>query len=104
MSYDLILKNGRVLNPATGTDRVCDIGIRDGKIAALGEEIEAEGSAKRENLSGLIVTPGLIDIHVHAFGSLGFLHPDTLGILSGVTAIVDAGGSGPYNYPELEAL
>lgn len=104
MSYDLILKDGRVLDPATGTDRVCDIGIRDGKIAALGEEIDAEGSAKRENLSGLIVTPGLIDIHVHAFGSLGFLHPDTLGILSGVTAMVDAGGAGPYNYPELEAL
>ena len=104
MSYDLILKNGRVLDPATGADRVCDIGIRDGKIAALGEAIEVEGSAKRENLSGLIVTPGLIDIHVHAFGSLGFLHPDTLGLLSGVTAMVDAGGAGPYNYPELEAL
>ena len=78
MSYDLILKDGRVLDPATGADRVCDIGIRNGKIAALGEEIDAEGSAKRENLSGLIVTPGLIDIHLHAFGSLGFLHPDTL--------------------------
>jgi dihydroorotase len=104
MSYDLILKNGRVIDPASGTDRVCDIAIRDGKIAAIGEQINNAASAASQDLSGLIVTPGLIDIHVHAFGSLGFLHPDTLGILSGVTAIVDAGGAGPYNYPELEAL
>jgi dihydroorotase len=73
MQYDTVLKNGRVIDPASGLDRICDLAIADGKIAALGEAIDPAEGRQVEDLSGLIVTPGLIDIHVHAYGSLGFL-------------------------------
>jgi dihydroorotase len=104
MRYDTILRNGRVIDPASGLDRICDLAIKDGKIMALGETINPADGQQVEDLSGLVVAPGLIDIHVHAYGPLGFLDPDTIGVLSGVTAMVDAGSAGPYNYPELEAL
>ncbi|MSP40835.1 MAG: hypothetical protein EXR70_20300 [Deltaproteobacteria bacterium] len=104
MTHDLFLKNGRVIDPASGLDRIADIVVDGDKIVAIGNGVNPAESRRVEDLSGLIVTPGLIDIHVHAFGSLGFLHPDTLGVLAGVTAMVDAGGAGPYNYPELETL
>jgi dihydroorotase len=104
MRYDTVLKNGRVIDPASGLDRICDLAIKDGKIAAWGEAIDPADGRQVEDLSGLMVAPGLIDIHVHAYGPLGFLDPDTIGVLSGVTAMVDAGSAGPYNYPELEAL
>jgi dihydroorotase len=104
MRYDAVLKNGRVIDPTSGLDRVCDLAIQDGKIAAVGETINPADCSRIEDLSGLIVAPGLIDIHVHAYGPLGFLNPDTIGVFSGVTAMVDAGSAGPYNYPELEAL
>jgi dihydroorotase len=102
--YDTVLRNGRVIDPASGLDRVCDVALQDGKIAAVGDSVDPAGARRVEDLSGLIVAPGLIDIHVHAYGPLGFLDPDTIGVLSGVTAMVDAGSAGPYNYPELEAL
>jgi dihydroorotase len=104
MRYDAVLKNGRVIDPASGLDRICDVAIKGGTIAALGEAIDPADGRQVEDLSGLIVAPGLIDIHVHAYGSLGFLEPDTIGVLSGVTTIVDAGSAGPYNYQELEVL
>jgi dihydroorotase len=104
MRYDTVLKNGRVIDPASSLDRICDVAIKDGKIAAVGEAVDPADGRQVEDLSGLIVAPGLIDIHVHAYGPLGFLDPDTIGVLSGVTAMVDAGSAGPYNYPELEAL
>jgi len=104
MSYDVVLKNGRVIDPASGLDRISDLAIKDGRIAALGESINPADGRQVEDLSGLVVAPGLIDIHVHAYGPLGFLDPDTIGVLSGVTAMVDAGSAGPYNYPELDAL
>jgi dihydroorotase len=104
MPYDVVLKNGRVIDPASRLDRVCDVAIEDGKIAAVGEAVDPADARRVEDLSGLIVAPGLVDIHVHAYGSLGFLDPDTIGVLSGVTAMVDAGSAGPYNYPELETL
>lgn len=104
MSQEWLLKNGRIIDPASGLDSVSDIAIRDGKIAALGKAILPSDSQKTVDLSGLLVTPGLIDIHLHSYGTLAVLNPDTLGVLSGVTAMVDAGSSGAYNFPELQTL
>lgn len=59
-----MLKNGRVINPGKNFDEVCDILIEDGKIAAIGKKLSADG-AEVYDAKGLVVTPGLIDMHIH---------------------------------------
>jgi dihydroorotase len=61
--FDLVLRNGRVMNPANGMDSVRDIGIRDGRIAALSRE--ALSGAEEIDAEGLVVAPGFIDLHAH---------------------------------------
>src|SRR4051794_28888724 len=67
MMNALVLKGGRVIDPAGGVDSVADVVIADGKIVAVGREAERQASpdAERIDLSGLVVCPGLIDLHVH---------------------------------------
>lgn len=61
---DLMLKNGRVIDPSQNLDKVCDVLIRDGKIAEVGKDLKAEGGEVKD-VSGQIVCPGLVDIHCH---------------------------------------
>src|SRR5262245_8237453 len=64
--YDLILKGGHVIDPRNGVDAVRDVAIRGAKIVAVGTNLP--GAAKKGiDVSGLYVTPGLVDIHVHVF-------------------------------------
>ncbi len=72
----LIVKNGRVVDPAGGLDRVCDIAIEDGIIREVGNEIATTGS-EQFDASGLIVAPGFIDMHVH-LREPGFEHAETI--------------------------
>src|ERR1041384_7490804 len=65
--YDLLLKGGHVLDPKNGVDAVRDVAIRDGKIAAVAANISPGAAAKSIDVSGLYVTPGLVDIHAHVF-------------------------------------
>ena len=104
MAYDCVLKNGRLVDPGSGTDAITDIAISQGKIANVGKIDDLSAAGEVVDASGLIVAPGLIDIHLHAYGTLGVLDPDTLGVLSGVTTMVDAGSCGAYNYPEMRVL
>lgn len=60
----LMLKNGRVLSPGNAFDQICDVLIENGKIAAIGAHLSADG-AEIFDASGLVVTPGLIDMHIH---------------------------------------
>ena len=60
----LVIKNGRVINPATKFDEIADVLIEDGKIKEIGTDLEA-GDASVYDAAGKIVTPGLIDLHVH---------------------------------------
>ena len=64
MSLDLILRGGRVIDPSQGINPVMDVGFRDGRVAELGAGLE--GKAVRD-VAGLIVTPGLIDLHTHVY-------------------------------------
>jgi dihydroorotase len=95
--FDLALRNGTVLDPAQGLDQVADVAFADGKIAAVGPRL---GAAKADrDVSGLLVVPGLIDLHTHVYWggtSLG-VDPDAYAKQSGVTTIVDAGSAGPGN-------
>ena len=61
---DFLFQNARVIDPSQNMDVVCDLLCRDGKIAAVGQGLSADG-AKRIDASGLILAPGLIDLHTH---------------------------------------
>ena len=72
----LLIKNGRVVDPANNLDRICDIAIEDGVIREVGENLYAPG-AEEFDASGLIVAPGFIDMHVH-LREPGFEHAETI--------------------------
>jgi dihydroorotase len=96
MTLDLVLRGGWVVDPATGRDGVFDIGVAQGKIAAIEPAIpEAAGARQVIDVAGAIVTAGLIDTHAHVYqhvtGKFG-LNPDLCGVGSGVTTLVDQGG------------
>ena len=98
MTHDLILKNGRVIDPASGLDRVVDIAFAGGKVAGIGDQL-GEASETRD-VTGLIVSPGLIDLHTHVYWggtSLG-IDADEFCRRDGVTTCVDTGSAGPGNF------
>jgi len=72
----LLIRNGRVICPATGHDGVADVLIEDGRIAAVGERLSSSG-AETVDVAGLVVAPGFIDIHVH-LREPGFTHCETI--------------------------
>src|ERR1700733_83450 len=99
MAFDLILRNGRVIDPSQNLDRVADVAFSGGKVAKVGERLESEGAEVRD-VSGLIVTPGLIDLHTHVYWggtSLG-IDAEDFCRLSGVTTAIDTGSAGPGNF------
>ena len=103
MSQSTILRGGQIIDPAQGLNKFTDLTITDGKIAAIGDA-GLRADADVVDVSGMIVTPGWVDIHVHAYGDLGFAYPDYIGIYGGVTTFVDAGGPGFGSFPEFKAL
>ena len=70
-TYDILLKGGHVIDGRNSIDAVRDVGIKDGKIAAVQANIPATQATKTIDVSGLYVTPGLIDIHVHVYTGEG---------------------------------
>src|SRR6478736_6424634 len=99
MAFDLILRNGRVIDPSQNLDRVVDVAFAGGKVAKLGERLESEGAEVRD-VTGLIVTPGLIDLHTHVYRGGTSLGVDPFRLArGGCTTVVDTGSAGPGNYP-----
>ena len=108
-SYSIVIKGGLVIDPKNGINEVMDIAIQDGKIASVAKNINATGAAQVINAKGLIVAPGLIDIHGHVFAGTqpdrdlsdgnSALMPDGYTFSVGVTTIVDCGGAGWKNFP-----
>jgi predicted amidohydrolase YtcJ len=88
---DLVLRGGRVIDPSQGLDRVCDVGFSNGKVAAIGENLKSDASTVVRDVTGLIVAPGLIDLHTHVYWggtSLG-IDAEDFCRTSGVTTAVD---------------
>ena len=100
MTYDLVLTNGRVIDPSQGLDAVVDVAFRNRQVAAIGENL-ASSAAAVQDVSGKLVTPGLIDLHTHVYWggtSLG-VDPEAYARQTAVTTCVDTGSAGPGNFP-----
>ena len=106
--HDMLLKGGHLIDPKNDINGLMDIAITDGKIAEVASNINPNQARKVINISGLYVTPGLIDMHVHVFmgnepgayiadGATSVM-PDGFTFRSGVTTVVDAGSSGWRNF------
>ena len=100
MTYDLILRGGHVVDPSQKLDAVIDVAFSVGKVAQIGAGLKADAETDVRDLSGFIVTPGLIDLHTHVYWggtSLG-IDAEDFCRRSGVTTTVDAGSAGPGNF------
>ena len=100
MTYDLILRGGRIIDPSQRLDAVLDVGFSDGKVAKVGRQLQGDQRTDVRQLHGLIVTPGLIDLHTHVYWggtSLG-IDAEQFCRTSGVTTAVDTGSAGPGNF------
>jgi dihydroorotase len=98
--YDLLIKGGRVLDPAQRRDGRFDVAIQGARIAAVARDLAAADAAEVLDARGLIVGPGLVDIHVHAGSDL----TPAECLSTGVTSMVDGGTRGADNVAELVAL
>jgi dihydroorotase len=110
-SYDLLLKGGHVIDGQNHISAIRDVAIRSGKIAEVAPDIPAAKAFKVVDVSGLYVTPGLVDIHVHVYAGTGqrnaycgdnSVYPDGFTFRSGVTTVADAGSSGWRNFPDFK--
>ena len=100
MTYDMILKGGRVIDPSQDLDGVADVAFAGGKVAAVRKDIAPGDSVDVRDVSGKIVTPGFIDLHTHVYWggtSLG-VDADKIARASGITTFVDAGSAGAGNF------
>ena len=97
---DLILKGGRIIDPSQHLDSVADIGFAGGQVAAIGPDLAADSATQVRDVSGHIVTPGLIDLHTHVYWGGTSLGVDAEDFCrrSGVTTCIDTGSAGPGNF------
>lgn len=105
---DILLKGGHVIDPKNNIDSKMDVAIAGGKITQVAPKIAEKNAKKVINVSGMYVTPGLIDMHVHAFqgndkdsyiaNAWDALPPDGFTFRAGVTTVVDAGSAGWRNF------
>lgn len=98
--FDLVLRNGHVIDPAQALDGVMDVGFRNGRVEAVGKTLAAQMDTEVRDVSGFIVTPGLIDMHTHVYwggSSLG-IDAEAFCRKSAVTTAIDTGSAGPGNF------
>ena len=100
--YDLLLKGGRVIDPANNVDGVFDVAIAGRYVSSVENDIAPELARKVANVSGLIVTPGLIDLHAHFYGYPAAVLPDAHCLPEGTTTAVDAGGAGHLTFDDFD--
>ncbi len=108
-SFDIVIKGAHLIDPKNKIDFVTDVAIKDGKIALVSKTIDASNAAQVVDATGMYLTPGLIDIHVHVFAGTEPDHylsnglvavvPDGFTFRVGVTTVADAGGAGWRSFP-----
>src|SRR5258705_2435575 len=107
--YDIVIKDGHVIDAKNNIDAVMDVAIKDGKIIQLAKNIDTKQAIQVVDAKGMYVTPGLIDLHAHVFfgtepdhylsNGLVAVVPDGFTFRVGVTTVADAGGAGWKSFP-----
>ena len=94
--YDIIIKNGKVIDPSQKMNSIMDIGIANGKIIEINDNISIQDGENIIQAENKYVSPGFIDIHVHVYWGVSpwGIDVDTHCINNGVTTVVDAGSAG----------
>jgi dihydroorotase len=112
LRYDILLRGGHVIDPKNGIDAAMDIAVGDGRVAAVAQRIAPEQAKQVMDVSGLYVTPGLVDMHVHVFYNTAVpgvwagdnsIQPDGFSFRTGTTTMVDAGSAGWRNFETFRA-
>jgi dihydroorotase len=106
MKYDLLLREGEVLDPGSGLAGLLDVGISGGRIVEVGPALPAAEARRAISVRGRLVTPGLIDMHAHIFVNSSDMgeNTDRLCHTSGVTTLCDAGSAGSANFAGLRFM
>lgn len=104
-TYDLLLRGGHVIDPANNLDAVADVAITGGRVARVAPSLPAGQAGATVDVSGLYVTPGLIDMHTHVYlsGRANTVWPDDTALVTGATTVVDAGVSGWRTFDHFKA-
>ena len=109
MRFDTLLKGGHLIDPKNNVNAPMDLAITDGKIAAIDQDIPANQAQQILDVTGLYITPGLVDIHTHMYATPGWANawagdnsilPDGFSFRSGVTTMVDTGSAGWRTFPD----
>ena len=97
--HEVLLRQGHVIDPSQGLDQVQDVRFLNGVVAEIGLNLTAGVDADVRNVAGMIVTPGLIDLHTHVYwgGTSIGVDPIALARQSSTATLVDAGTSGAGN-------
>ena len=110
-AYDLVLHGGHVIDAKNHIDAVLDVAIKDGHIAKVAAGLNPGDAIKTIDVRGLVVAPGLIDLHVHVYNGTGergsyagdlSVPPDGFTFRTGVTTVIDAGCSGWRNFEDFK--
>ena len=101
MKYDLLIKGGTLVDPSQGLQEARDVAFVDGLVAAVGDDLSSADARRVVDASGLMVTPGMIDLHVHVFAGVSHygIEPDPTCLARGATTVVDAGSAGADTFP-----
>jgi dihydroorotase len=99
--HDLIIRAGHVIDQTQDLDAYLDVAIDGHQITAVGTNLSADGARQVVDATGLIVTPGLVDLHTHSYWGVPPLgiEPDPHLLHRGVTTAIDAGSAGASTFP-----
>ncbi len=99
-TFDLVITGGEVVDPGAGLSGRLDVGVTDGRIAAVAPNLPTGGAGRVVDATGQIVTPGLVDLHTHIYWGATYwgIEADPVAAQTGVTTWLDVGSSGAFNF------